>query len=138
MIALAMDCGSRERGTVVEGHARRVLVIDDELLLAETIRLLLADRFDTETETSGKRALERLLSGESFHAILCDLALPDLSGDQIYKAVAAKHPEVAARFVFITGGACSSEVEAFLQSIPNPRLEKPFDLGALQDILSNR
>ena len=37
---------------------------------------------------------------------------------------------MAARFVFMTGGAFVPRVAEFLAAVDNPKLEKPFDLGA--------
>ena len=55
------------------------------------------------------------------------ITMPHLSGIDLHRAIAARHPALAARFVFMTGGAAAPEVQTFLDEIPNPRLEKPFD-----------
>ena len=35
------------------------------------------------------------------------------------------------RVIFMSGGAFSAEAQAFLAGVPNPRIDKPFDIGEL-------
>jgi hypothetical protein len=37
--------------------------------------------------------------------------------------------------VFLTGGAFTPESRDFLERVPNPRLEKPFDIDAVFDTI---
>ena len=114
----------------------RVLVIDDEQLLGQTIQLGLEDTMDVELETSGARGLARLLSDDGFALVLCDLSLPDLSGIQIYARVAGERPELKKRFVVMTGGAVSTESRDFLESYEGPLLNKPFTLTEVENLVS--
>ena len=58
----------------------RVLVVDDEPGLRQSLGLLLADAgYDVATESDGRRALETALR-ESFDLILCDVRMPSLDG----------------------------------------------------------
>ena len=45
--------------------------------------------------------------------------------------MAARHPTLAGRMVFITGGTLHAAATRFLASVPNPVLEKPFATEAL-------
>ena len=47
-------------------------------------------------------------------------------------------PDQAERIVFVTGGACTPEADAFLRHGPNTFLEKPFDKNAVEAVLVNR
>jgi two-component system response regulator AtoC len=59
---------------------RRVLVVDDEPGLRQSLGLLLADAgYDVVSEADGRRALERA-SREAFDIILCDVRMPELDG----------------------------------------------------------
>jgi two-component system, NtrC family, sensor kinase len=40
--------------------------------------------------------------------------------------------------VFITGGAFTERARNLLQSIPNPRIDKPFELGDLEALLDRQ
>lgn len=106
----------------------RVFVIDDEPLLGQTLQLGLSDTCDVTLELSGVAARDRLLAGDRFDLVLCDIGLPDLSGIDIYRAVIAQQPEMARVFVLITGGAVTMEASAFLDSHSGPLLQKPFTL----------
>jgi len=58
----------------------RVLVVDDEPGLRQSLGLLLADAgYDVAAEGNGTRALERALA-ESFDVVLCDVRMPDMDG----------------------------------------------------------
>ncbi len=58
----------------------RVLIVDDELGLRQSLSLLLRDAgYEVAAETDGQRALERTAS-DAFDLILCDVRMPSLSG----------------------------------------------------------
>jgi two-component system response regulator AtoC len=58
----------------------RVLIVDDEPGLRQSLGLLLADAgYDVATESDGRRALETALR-ESFDLVLCDVRMPSLDG----------------------------------------------------------
>lgn len=113
----------------------RVLVIDDEPLLCEAVRRMLVGEAHTETTTSPVEGLARLLSGEQFDAVLCDLLMPGKNGMELFQELEAKRPEVAARLGFVTGGAISPETQAFLRSRGERVLEKPFSRSGLRGLL---
>lgn len=111
------------------------MVIDDELAVGRTIRRLLGDACDVTVLSSGRAAIELLMSGEEFDVIFCDLSMPEVSGMDVYRAVAAARAEVAQRFIFISGGIYSSRLGDFLASVPNARLDKPFDLETVRALV---
>jgi two-component system response regulator AtoC len=64
----------------------RVLIIDDELGLRQSLTLLLRDAgYDVAAEADGRRALERT-AAEPFDLILCDVRMPDLGGLEFLRA----------------------------------------------------
>lgn len=117
----------------------RILVIDDEQLLGQTIQLGLEDSMTVELRTSGKEGLERLLSAEEegIDLVLCDLSLPDFSGVQIHRAVAEQRPNLLSRFVVMTGGAVSDESRDFLDDYQGPMLNKPFTLSQVEKLVTS-
>lgn len=40
--------------------------------------------------------------------------------------------------IFMTGGTFTPDAVAFLASVPNPSLEKPFDLATLRALVRSR
>ncbi len=114
-------------------HARkeRILIIEDDLLVAKVVRRLLRRRGEVVVETSGERAL-RLLEDEHFDWILCDIMLPGITGLQLYAKLQASRPELAERVAFMSGGALAPETNRFLEQMRDRWIEKPFAPGALE------
>lgn len=112
----------------------RMLVIDDEPLLGQTLRLGLEGSFLVELEASGDSALDRILRGEKFDLILCDLSLPTLSGMDVYERLTQVRPELVSRFILMTGGAVTDEARDFVATYPGPILNKPFRLADLEGL----
>jgi two-component system cell cycle sensor histidine kinase/response regulator CckA len=105
---------------------RRVLVIDDEAMICHAIAEVLADSHDVRVAMTGGDALA-LVASSTFDVILCDVMMPDMTGHELYRRVAAQHPGVERRFVFMTG-ALAPGVEKALEDLPNPWLAKPFQV----------
>jgi len=64
----------------------RVLVVDDEPGLRQSLGLLLADAgYDVTAEGNGAKALERALA-ESFDVVLCDVRMPEMDGIAFLRA----------------------------------------------------
>ncbi len=112
----------------------RILVIDDEPAIAHTLRELLAPQHEVVSATSGREALEKL-AGDDFDVVFCDLMMPGMSGMDLYHRIKAARPGLEARIVFMTGGAFTASAADFLASVPNRRLEKPFSLGLIEQIV---
>jgi PAS domain S-box-containing protein len=108
----------------------RVLIIDDEPLVRSLLAELLAPHCDAIAVGSGTAALAELASNE-FDVILCDVMMPGLSGVDVYRHLAATRPGLERRFVFITGGAFTADVESFLATCENEVLAKPFQLATV-------
>ncbi len=113
----------------------KVLVIDDEQLLGQTIQLGLEDSFVVDLETSGEAGLARLLTDNDISLVLCDLSLPDLNGIDIYHRVEQARPEILKRFVVMTGGAVSTAARDFLDAYQGPLLNKPFTLTQVESLV---
>jgi CheY-like chemotaxis protein len=117
----------------------RVLIVDDELLVAESLRRVLSDEFEVTTTTEPSSALARLTSGDEWYdVILCDVMMPRIDGVELHSRVARVAPDVAARFIFVTGGILLPHVQARLEGISNLVLAKPFDFGGLRELIRRR
>jgi CheY-like chemotaxis protein len=124
--------GGSEAQTV---RRARVLVIDDEPQMGTAIARILAPLHEVTTVHSARDASARLLGGESFDVILCDVMMPQMSGVDLYRELVESAPDVAGRIVFMTGGPYSLQGVAFLESVPNVQLEKPFSPAMLREIV---
>ena len=110
--------------------AVRVLVIDDEPLLGKSLRRALHEHEVIVTEDPA-HALE-LCSQTDFDVIVCDLMMPGISGEQVHDTLRERAPELAARMIFMTGGAFTQAAQRFLDRIDNPVLTKPFSPNDLR------
>jgi PAS domain S-box-containing protein len=119
----------RERG--------RVLVVDDESVVAHTLKVLLQGEHDLIVAESGAEALELLGKAheEPYDAILCDLMMPGMTGMELFEVLRREQPALARRVVFMTGGVSMLRVSEFLESVPNAKFEKPFDIAELRRTL---
>ena len=68
---------------------------------------------------------------EEFDLVLCGVEMSRLDGRQLYNWARAYHPRMANRFIFITNGSLSTEMEAFLQSTRAPVLHCPLQEEAV-------
>lgn len=115
----------------------RVLVVDDEPLLAAMIGSLLEDDCQVDVAVQGRAALDRLARATTpYDVILCDLMMPGMTGMELYDEVVRLYPGLEERFVFMTGGAFTPRAIEFLARVKNRRLEKPFDSAALRAVIA--
>jgi signal transduction histidine kinase/DNA-binding response OmpR family regulator len=117
---------------------RRILAVDDEALLLKAYRRMLVGHHDVETMLGAREALRLFGQDRRFDAVLCDLQMPDMSGSELYEAVKQRWPDLASRFIFITGGAFSSEARRFLEESMVACIPKPFQVGDLLDLIEAR
>jgi len=80
-------------------------------------------------------ALTRVLAGEAFDIILCDIMMPEMTGMDFHRELIRLRPEIAERVVFMSGGVFTPGVRSFLEEIPNRRIDKPLDIDALRRLI---
>jgi CheY-like chemotaxis protein len=110
----------------------RVLIIDDEQLIAAAVQRTLAVDHEVTTLARARDALEQLMQGSCFDLILCDIMMPEMNGMELYTELLRIAPEQATRMVFLTGGPCTTLAKDFLAQVPNAHIEKPFDTRRLR------
>lgn len=115
----------------------RILVIDDEPLLGQAIRVGLRGVFDVDVELSGNAARGRLAAAAPYAAVFCDLRLSDSSGADVFASVVAERPELVDRFVIMTGGALSEDTRQFLESFRGLVLTKPFSIAKVEAVVAS-
>jgi nitrogen-specific signal transduction histidine kinase/CheY-like chemotaxis protein len=113
----------------------RILIVDDEPLVSQAIRRALQREHEVMALTSAREAHARLRGGEQFDLILCDIMMPEMSGIDLHEELARLSPSLAARMVFLTGGAFTPRAREFLSQIKNPCVEKPFLPRDLQELV---
>ncbi len=111
-----------------------VLVVDDELLVRKSLRRVLDSVASVTLASGGQDAIE-LMARQEFEVILCDLLMPRITGMQLYQSVLESNPELASRFVFLTGGTSDVKAREFLKTVSNPRAFKPIDSEQLVELV---
>ncbi|MBI3078806.1 MAG: GAF domain-containing protein [Deltaproteobacteria bacterium] len=114
---------------------RQVLVVEDEAQIRELLReYLQSEGYAIEAAASGEDALQ-VLSRRPPDLVICDLRLPGIDATELYRQAVVQQPELASRFLFITGGLVSERLERFLRETGTPLLRKPFSIAQLDHAL---
>jgi CheY-like chemotaxis protein len=123
----------REKAAAARG---RVLVVDDERLVGNSLRRALAADHEVSVVASARMALRLLEQGERFDAVITDLMMPDLTGVELARALVALDPRLAGRIVFMTAGAVTDEARRAMEAGAIPCLAKPVPLEAMREALA--
>jgi CheY-like chemotaxis protein len=116
-------------------NRKHVLVVDDDIELALTIQALLqVHDYRASTAANGVQALKLVMAGD-VDAILCDLNMPELSGDLFYIEIGRARPQLLKRFIFVTANADDPLYETFLKGTKAPVLSKPVSFDRLLEKL---
>jgi len=118
-----------------QGDRLQILVVDDEASVRVSLQRYLAGRgHEVETTSSGREALGRLREGK-FDAVIVDMRMPDISGEELYRDLRTTDPDHADRIIFTTGQLVDEEVRTFLTSTGRPCVPKPFEFAAFDQAL---
>ncbi len=114
----------------------RLLMVDDEPAILRSVgRYLDASGYEVIPVTTGQEALDAL-SSETYDAIITDLRMPEISGEELFEAIRDEHPEMASRIVFTSGDMTREASREFLENSGCPHLQKPYELTDLLEILT--
>jgi PAS domain S-box-containing protein len=114
----------------------RVLVVDDEPLVASAIERALLAEWDVQSLTRAASVAERLARGERYDVLLCDLGLPEEDGVALHRMVARLDPGLARRTALLTGGAVPAAARAYCEAEGIACLEKPFEVMKLRALVA--
>jgi signal transduction histidine kinase/ActR/RegA family two-component response regulator len=135
-VRVTLPPAAGERRGEPPAAGRRMLVVDGDPLLARSLVRTIGGEHDVVSAASAAEALTRLRAGERFEAILCEVAMPRMTGAELHARIAEIAPDQARRMIFVSGGAYDEEASAFLRRVGNPCLEKPFDAQELRQALA--
>lgn len=81
--------------------SKKVLIIDDEEGIRESLKLILENHYDLVLTDSGEQAV-RLVEGDPTIALaLLDIKMPRVSGLDVLKAMKARRPDI--NVIMVTG-----------------------------------
>jgi DNA-binding response OmpR family regulator len=110
---------------------KAILVVDDDQQLASALQWILADEnFLVDIAFDGEEAILKVKAHE-YDAVICDLMMPKLRGDEFYLQAREVRPILADHFIFITGFAADPNINGFLTSHDVKYLVKPFPVQGL-------
>jgi DNA-binding NtrC family response regulator len=114
----------------------RVLVVDDEPMMSDSLRQHLADEdYAVDTAASGTEAIE-LFDGGAYHLVICDLHLPDIDGLTLLRHMKDTKPQT--EVIVITGHDVG--VQAAVEAMKAGAfyfVAKPFDFEELLPLIEN-
>ncbi len=113
----------------------RVLVLDDDSTFRAFLeKALAALGYEPVIAARGPQAVDLARDGDHA-AILCDHQMVGMSGIEVYEAVVGNRPELAKRFVMMSGDVLDPALDTFAATHEMTRLAKPFDLATLERTL---
>jgi DNA-binding response OmpR family regulator len=116
-------------------NLKAILVVDDDQQLASALQWILADEnYLVDVAYDGDEALLKV-KAHDYDAVICDLKMPHLRGDDFYLQARELRPPLADRFIFITGYATDPAVRNFLIEQEVKFLVKPFPIPGLINCL---
>jgi PAS domain S-box-containing protein len=123
--------GAAQAGAV--GAGLRALVVDgDEPIRKLIVRLLEKRGFDVSEADTGEAAMALALQ-QSPRIVICDTAVPGMTGLDLYRQLAARDADTAPRFLFISGDRGTHASPADVAGVPV--LAKPFTASDLETAL---
>ena len=115
----------------VTAAGRHVILIEDDSMVARALTLQLRSAgYRVTTVTDGKEGLELLRSRPEVDLVFCDLMMTGMTGMDLAEALAAEAPEMAAKVVFMTGGAFLPRAREFVARHIDRTVDKPFNIVA--------
>lgn len=80
---------------------KKVLIVDDEEGIRESLKLILGDYYDIILTDSGEQALRVLEADPAIALVLMDIKMPKVDGLDVLKGMKAKRPNL--NVVMVTG-----------------------------------
>ena len=118
--------------------AARILVVDDEAEIALMLQEAL-ERDGHRVVTAGNgREARVLLAADRFDLVLSDIRMAEMDGPDLYRAICLDHPDLADRFLVMTGDTLGPALERLPPAMRDRRIEKPIDLAALRRLMAER
>jgi CheY-like chemotaxis protein len=134
---LALPVAAPPRAPLVPVRRKHVLVVDDDPVFSRTIRRSLKPH-DVKTCAAASEAQALLLDpAYAPDLVLCDVFLPGANGNLLHSRIAKHRPEIARRFVFVTGGALGKDEASYLRASGCTTLFKPVELRSLLELLED-
>ncbi len=138
-----------QRSLRVDGKRRNILIVEDEMLNMEMLRMILGEEYELMCAENGTKALRILEEhADTLSLVLLDLNLPDMKGIDILRHIKRNAPTALLPVIVLTADQ-EAEVECLTQGaidfIPKPyprpevvraRIWRTIQLSEDQDVIS--
>ena len=118
-----------------EQPPRRILVIDDERDVAESLAEMLESLGHSVVISISPRDALRLIEHEAFDGVFVDLRMPEMSGEEFIRKLIETKPVLAARTVLMTGDTVRGPSSLMGATSSTFMLEKPFSIEEIVSAL---
>ena len=112
----------------------RILVVDDELDIAQSIALLLKNEGHAVSYAVTAKAALDLAAKQRPEVVVLDLGLPDMDGLDLAKRLRTLHGQRAPRIICVTGRRPEAEADALAAGCAR-FVRKPIDLPVLDSLI---
>lgn len=119
---------------IAEYQHRKLLVVDDEPLVRQTLSYCLEDEYDVTAVASGEEAIQASLR-ESFPVVILDLCMEGLSGIETLKRL--RQIQEAQKVIILTANESMESAISALNYGAFNYLTKPFERAHLKEVISH-
>ena len=115
--------------------SKTILLVEDDAQYSLILKEYL-ESFDFSVTIAGDgvQGMKRVME-KDFDIIICDLLMPNLPGDMFYIGVERVKPNLAKRFIFITGHQNNPKISEFVKKVRALTLFKPFEMHVLLETI---
>lgn len=124
-----------KRAQTASPPSRSILLVDDDPMFTRALRRALTPHDVRVCATAAEAEIALMEVGYEPDLVICDLWLPGTNGRALHEKVNVHQPQVAARFVFVSGAPVSSKDVQYFAQAGCPTLAKPISVHDLLPIL---
>jgi DNA-binding NtrC family response regulator len=110
----------------------RILIVDDEESVQEVLKLSLEDAFNVSLAGTAEAAV-KLLEGQDFAVVLCDIGLPGMNGEALLGAIKASWP--TSEVVMVTAVRDVDQAVRCMKNGAYDYISKPWNVEELQAVV---
>jgi len=107
-----------------------ILVVDDDVVIRDTLCELLSEKYDCQTADTAEDALKKL-EAQSFDVVLTDVSMPGLSGMELLNTVLELYPGTPV--IVVSGLSDQEQAQSLLSRGAFDYLLKPFRLEVVEE-----
>jgi len=104
----------------------RILIVDDNALIAELVETRLRIEGMQPTKCSGGREAIEVVGTQPFDAVILDIMMPDVDGYQVLRHIRTTPETAHLPVIFLTAKSTPDDIEKGLALGANSYISKPF------------